>query len=93
MKYVVFRKKSAELTIEHPVVFSNHLVHADVAGNLTNPINGVLAGYTPVSAGEVNFMNAGLDMCSGRSSTLDLDSRPEEDSRLILLNDYGVGMS
>lgn len=96
MKYVMFEKKLSELTISHPVIFPNHLVHSEVSEAIL--AMGVLGagpgkdgfGWKAVSAGEYDVMTG---ECSGKSETLGLKSRPEEDKYIIKMNDYGGGMS
>lgn len=90
MKYVVFKRQLRGLTVLHPVIFPNHLVHADVAEDLTKP-GASLAGWKVDSAGSVSlFMEP---MCNGLSETLGVRSKPERDSRLIRMNDYGAGLA
>lgn len=89
MKYVMFKKVTGTLTIYHPVIFPNHLVHADIAQALTGyQVSPPLAGFTVDSAGEWNGFE-----CSGSSSTLGIDSKPERDTRIIAMNDYGGGLT
>lgn len=83
MKYVMFKKTTDELTHYVPVIFPNHLVHADVAEDLRT---GALSGYEVHSAGEFcAFSNS----VSGESTTLNVQHDPE-DGRRILFNDYGA---
>lgn len=85
MKYIMFAKPMAKnKTTTHvvPIIFPDSLAHADVAAAM---VNGPLKGYMPRSAGEWNPMHG----CSGRSSTLNMNSDPR-DTRIVLLNDYGA---
>lgn len=66
-----------------PILFPAVLVHSDVARRM---IHGMgcdqnLMGTT-VSAGFCRFVDEGVE-CYGRSESLNLDSRPEIDSRII----------
>lgn len=89
MKYIIFEKRMKTLTICHPIIFPNNLVHADIAQYL---IIGPLNGFKPIRAGEVTFMN-GIAVCFGKSETLGLSSDPVRDSHIINMNDYGGGLS
>lgn len=93
MKYVVFKIEISDtLARLEPVIFGDALVHAEVARYFA--ACAVRAhgwrSAAPVSAGYVEFGPDGV-MCHGRSETLKMDSRGEEDARLIEFADYGVG--
>lgn len=87
MKYVVFVKRAKTITIHVPVVFPNMLVHADVAKMMTCDI-GPLAGYKADSAGECSTFGHDF-MCHGESTTLGLKAKPNRDSELLHMADYG----
>lgn len=73
MKYIVINNSG----FEEPVMFGETMTHSDVAL--------ALAGFDAtniVSAGFVVGNSEGLT-CYGRSVSLDKDSRPEEDTKLI----------
>lgn len=76
--YVVLRIADKGLERDIPIIYPDVLVHADVAAALER-VPG-LEKAVPVSAG-----NLILDVvsCSGRSSTLKLESRGDEDKSLI----------
>lgn len=82
MKYIVMQHKFRDLVIEVPVIFPNSLIHEEMA-----VIMKVLLGDTArsVSAGEYSPLDGS---CHGKSSTLNLESRGEQDMRLILMYDY-----
>lgn len=90
MKYVMFRKKDKELSIYHPVIFPNHMIHADVAEYTHYALPIPLIGWEVVSSGEYNVMTGD---CSGKSESLNLKSNPERDTYIIRMNDYGGGMT
>lgn len=84
MKYIMFKRKTKGLTHYLPVVFPNQVVHADMAAACE--ASPAFKGYRVHSAGEFTPMSC---ECSGRSDTLGVESGPQ-DSRRILLNDYGA---
>lgn len=84
----MFRKRLKALTVFHPVIFPNNLVHADVASDM---LAGSLKGYKADSAGSIN-LGFGIIQCYGESTTLGLKARPERDERIIKMNDYGGGL-
>ena len=85
MKYIVFLTPFGSVSREMPVIFPNSLVHADVSKNFLAILP---KGSKPISAGECNcFME-----CSGRSETLNLESRGAEDTSLLFMVDYGGGI-
>lgn len=49
----------------------------------------MLRGCEPISAG---FYNVDTGNCAGKSESMDLESRAEEDARLIKFVDYGHGI-
>lgn len=75
MKYVVFKQHSSN--IEHVVVFSDTLIHKQVAERLR--------ASEVVSAGFI-FMDIerGVLQCLGYSESLNIGSRGETDSELII---------
>ena len=90
MKYIVFRT-AGEITRLHPVIFPNALAHADVVVALTNGASPELKGAVADSAGEFTPVSGS---CHGKSFTLgNLPSKPERDTRLIMMNDYGVDLA
>lgn len=58
---------------EKPIIFSNLDQHNDIAYRLS---------WKPVSAGFVTMVN-GQAECYGESISLNIKSRPEEDSKII----------
>lgn len=94
MKYIIFRTKIGDMTLDFPIIFPNMLVHERVAQAFK-----VMARKThqweiePVSAGEVSIP-LGTDEvhCYGESTTLKLKAR-EHDAAIIIMSDYGGGFS
>ena len=85
MKYIIFQQKNPERKIA--IIFPNDLTHSIMAESLLRS-NIEMCNAVPISAGEYN----GIDgTCSGKSTTLNLKSNPEEDERLIQGLDYGFG--
>ena len=91
MKYVIVEatKPDSSLKVELPLVFSNFMVHADMAEALSKVLL-EKHGFEskPVAAGEYNIISGS---CHGRSTTLNLASRGNVDEQVINLNDYGFG--
>lgn len=91
MKYVMFKVRIGDLTKLTPVIFPNDFVHSMVAEALTSyrdTHGDVVIDGEPVSAGE---LSVGVGKCYGRSSTLNLDPRPDDD-KLINAIDYSHGL-
>lgn len=87
MKYIVFLVPG-KLPRLAPVVFPNWLTHSDVAQALLQSGKmPELTGAVADSAGEYSPLGG---VCSGHSETLGLQSKPDRDTRLLLMNDYGV---
>lgn len=85
-KYIVFGAGLMEI----PVIFPDRLVHVDVAKAIVRALPRVrVVACKVVSAGMLEFPSL---ECHGRSETLGIDSRGEEDSRLILMYDYLHGI-
>lgn len=90
MKYVVLRHEGKALTRDIPFIFPNELVHQDVAVAMQRHLakDHELDTYA-VSAGDFCPITG---ICSGGSETLDMESRGDEDTRLIAAIDYGAGL-
>lgn len=85
MKYVMFVKEGGEsVGLAYPVIFSNHLVHDEVAKAL---LAGPLEGFTVRSAGELSSLDMGKCV-GGKSDTLGVGSHPD-DEHIINMQDYG----
>lgn len=91
MKYIVIEITTGSIKQEMPFIFPNHLVHKDVAKNMQSFLNREhqWSDTRVVSAGEISPF--GVE-CYGKSSTLGVESRKYEDSRLIQFHDYGIGI-
>ena len=86
MKYIMLKLSDERLV---PVIFPNSLIHSEMA----NAVQSMLLQVheltcEPVSAGDIQFSDV---FCSGKSSTLKLDSRPS-DAELIEGYDYNHGI-
>lgn len=77
----------SELKRNVPVIYPDFLVHEDVA-NAFKTING-MEKATVISAGHTSLT---VDECYGRSSTLNIDSREDEDNRIINAYEYCHGI-
>lgn len=84
MKYIIIVRDLGRGTlVAYPILFPNMLVHADVAKNM---LRGELRGCKVDSAG---FLSCIDHTCYGRSESLNIDSKPERDSNIIQMLDYG----
>lgn len=92
MKYLVLRAKTGGLTHEIPFIFPNNLVHRLVAGAVKSTLRA--HRYTAIECVSAGDYAPSLDgACSGKSTTLSVESRGVEDERLIAMCDYGAGIS
>lgn len=73
-KYVVIEHPSIGETM---YIFPEYIVHREAARNNT------MMGDKIIAAGFIAVEQEGLLMCYGRSESLNINSRPEEDSVLI----------
>ena len=90
MKYLVFAVPFSTMTKEFPVVFPDDLTHSEVAaGFLANCAE--LKNGRVVGAGECSCLDI-TPKCSGRSSTLNIDSRGDEDTASFIMRDYSAGL-
>ena len=95
MKYIILQtvvSNTVDVTREYPIVFPNSLVHSDVAEHMQHLLlreHGVTS--IAVAAGDLNLVGLNLN-CSGKSETLNLDSREDIDSALISMHDYYHGI-
>lgn len=83
-KYIVFKYEG--LKLEYMVMFPNELTHADVAEGLFRhaPVSPLHHNPKVVAAGFIQqdaSKPTGF-VCYGRSSSLNINSRPEQDARL-----------
>lgn len=90
MKYIVLQGTKGSMTLELPIIFPNHLVHADVAGVLLDSEILPPGKWSVVSAGE--FTPSAVHICCGHSETLNIGSRGTVDELLISMHDYGAGI-
>lgn len=91
MKYVVLSIKNKNgMTIESPIVFPELLVHKHVSDKIVELMQTYFpeAEIKPIAAGDLSSMSF-EGGCDGKSDTLGLTSRQEEDDRLISMCDYG----
>jgi hypothetical protein len=92
MKYVIFRVDFKDGGgLEVPIVFPELCVHSLIAEAVQPTLEKHWEGSTatPISAGFLSSTGF-LDECHGKSDTLKLESRGEQDTALIRLNDYGA---
>jgi hypothetical protein len=82
LKYVMFKKGM----YHHPILFFEPITHIGIAEMFTKHEEG--KGFIPVSAGE---FNTETDKTFGRSSSLNLNSRPE-DGKIIYNHEYNFGI-
>ncbi|MEI8396988.1 MAG: hypothetical protein WCF85_19860 [Rhodospirillaceae bacterium] len=73
LKYIIVRDGEYEF----PVMFANAWAHSDVARKLRGD------GQSVIGAGFVMTDDGGRVVCSGRSSSLGISSRPERDAAVI----------
>lgn len=90
MKYIVVSKTVGSITREFPILFPNDLSHVDVANALMVNCPELKHG-TVVGAGEMSAMCIDAD-CSGRSSTLNVNSREDRDNAAFEMRDYTGGI-
>lgn len=88
MKYIVIKIKDG---IACPIIFPNFLVHAEVMKFIGAMLNNVhrRKKVEAVSAGDVRIDGV---TCSGKSETLNLESRGRSDVLTILGADYASGV-
>ena len=85
MKYIVFQTKDG--CQEIPIIFPNTLVHIEVAQALSK----IVGTSRIVAAGE--FSSLDIDAtCHGKSTTIGIKSREDDDAQLISNYDYHFGM-
>jgi hypothetical protein len=84
MKYIIFISKDGRQEI--PIIFPNNLVHLEVAQAMSK----LVGTSRVVAAGE--FSSLAIDAeCNGKSTTIGVKSREEQDDRLISNYDYTFG--
>lgn len=92
MKYIVMKINNGETVREWPIIFPDMMVHKQVAYVIeltikrfhNMPCSVIAAGSFSCFGGEVR--------CFGESETLGLESRGEEDVKLIKMFDYLHGI-
>lgn len=72
-----------------PIIFPDLLAHIDVANAMQDGIVPELKNAKVVSAGDFDVISG---EASGRSVSLNIDSREEEDTKIILTYDYLHGI-
>jgi len=104
MKYVVLavtdHGRSGESVRHVPIIFPDLLVHSEVSSAIARTLrtdaweNGIRREVKPLSAGFLSstVISAGKPFCHGKSESLNLPSRPVEDSALISTYDYLHGI-
>ncbi len=92
MKYIVMVRRVGDMVREVPILFPNELVHQHVAQALLRLPGNPYGFENRVAAAGEATMELGAVKCGGRSETLKIGSRGDEDARLIEMSDYGVGI-
>lgn len=99
MKYVVLEITHGvapnQIVREVPVMFGESLVHADVAKGIIKEAmlkDHNIARIKPVAAGFFSCVHLNQVQFHGRSESLNLDSRGEEDRALVGMHDYLHGL-
>lgn len=94
MKYIVIRQtyKSGQQK-DVPIIFPEHLVHADVERVIRAilQIDNRLSTFECVSGGFLSSMDLNVST-TGKSESLNVVSRKEADDRLIQFYDYQHGV-
>lgn len=93
MKYIVIQINIKGTIVEHPYIFPDTVNHDDFANYM---IHNYIMNYKNteprvVSAGFCNLVTSTLN-CNGRSETLNIDSRRDEDDKLISMFNYEHGL-
>lgn len=84
MKYVMFvRTLNAGQKVAYPIIFPDLLIHADVAKFMHR---GDLRDAVIDSAG---FVNPFTLECFGKSESLGIESKPERDTQVVKMMNYG----
>lgn len=91
MKYIVIQQTMGTITREFPILFPNELSHSEVADSLLKGCFELKDGKL-VGAGEMSCMDIEPN-CSGRSSTLNVNSREELDDQAFVMRDYTMGVT
>lgn len=98
MKYIVItstpRDKPDGIAIRTPFMFPEMLVHDHVAKAMLLLLSLMFPAHDSkvTSAGEFSSMSFEGE-CGGESTSIGIKSKPEEDTLLIRMNDYGAGMT
>jgi hypothetical protein len=95
-KYVMLESQVGDLKVLFPIIFPDKLVHDRVVQQLRTIVPGYKVGLAQfdgvrvVSAGSIEYLDVhGL---GGKSETLDLVSRPDEDTNVIENYSYLHGL-
>lgn len=94
MKYIMFKHKLAgDIEQKVPIIFPNHLVHAEVARAMREVFKRQFDTEPEIaSAGEINLTGClDVDSCFGKSETLKKESH-KDDAAIINLYDYLHGI-
>lgn len=92
MKYIVLEIESDNSKYEMPFTFPDIINHYDFANSIKkNLIKNHDLKTEIVSAGFCNFFGSDSN-CSGRSQTLNIESRGIKDDRLISMFNYEHGI-
>lgn len=96
MKYIILELDHGNgLVREIPVIFGEALVHAVVSESIINGTmreDSNIERMRPVAAGFLSCIELGNVNCHGKSESLKLESRGQEDVDLMKLHDYTHGL-
>lgn len=82
MKYIMLEGSNGAIRRKVPIIFPPFMVHADVAKVLTDVLV-ALHGMTDVKIVSAGELDLAVDV-HGRSSTLNIDSNPEDKATIEL---------
>lgn len=96
MKYIVLELDHGRSFVrEVPILFPEYLVHATMAKSIGRAImleDKSVVSVRPVAAGFFSSLGLATVQCYGKSDTLDLASRGDEDVNLMKMFDYLHGL-
>lgn len=84
MKYIVMKIEMRHGAFEYAFIFPDDVVHAEMAQSVVAPLARMTGAMAkPVSAGFISMTTEGW-RCFGKSESLHLESRPEDNDLLRL---------
>jgi len=91
MKYIVLQIRNGETVREWPIIFPDMIVHSDIANVIQKHLYLQNQDSRVIAAGLVSFFGSQV-RCFGESETLNIESRGNEDAKLIKMFDYLHGI-